>query len=173
MDTMRYGNLGDKKSDVPKNGQIAKKFADGCRKLMQMFQGEMIPESDMRLINYMLDNLVEPSRNRIFIIGEMIEVRPVSKTVVALPSQTRVPLRHKEYQILEAFVFHEGRIIPKEDLYQMVWGVSPTRATIKSLYTTLNGLRQKLLNAVGVSVVSRSNNGCYCLELPVEVICDV
>ncbi|MEZ4210572.1 MAG: helix-turn-helix domain-containing protein [Patescibacteria group bacterium] len=173
MDTMQYGNLDDKASDKLKDDQIARKLATGCRKLIQMFQDGMIPESDMRSINYMVDNLVQPDRNLVFNIGEVVEVHPGTNTAVAIPSRVRIPLRRKEYQVLQVLVFHEGRMISKEQLYQLVWDGVPTRSSIRLLYTTLNGLKKKLAHAAGKSVVSRSKSGYYCLELPVEVVRNV
>lgn len=54
-----------------------------------------------------------------------------------------VPLRPKEYELLEVLLRHRGRLVSREELFQEVWGYDVT-VTSRTLDTHIGELRKKL-----------------------------
>ena len=170
MDTSRYTHLEEALSNSSKKERLTELFKAGCQKLFHLFQAGKIPDSEMQLIIGMIEDFTEPDRYRRFIIGDLVELSPSSRKVVVLPKRTRIQLRIKEYQLLRVLVLHEGRMIPKEVLFQLVWGFPPDNETIRPLFSTMCSLRKITAEATGTNIVSKAEFGMYGLDHPVEVI---
>ena len=70
-----------------------------------------------------------------------LEVRP--SEYLALAGGRALTLSVRELELLAALARREGRIVPREELYQTVWGV-PMRAADRSVDVYVHKLRSKL-----------------------------
>jgi len=76
--------------------------------------------------------------------GEL-EIRP--SEYLALAGGRALTLSVRELELLAALGRREGRIVPREELYQTVWG-APMRAADRSVDVYVHKLRAKLANAL-------------------------
>ena len=76
--------------------------------------------------------------------GEL-EIRP--SEFLALAGGLALTLSVRELELLAALGRREGRIVPREELYQTVWG-APMRAADRSVDVYVHKLRAKLANAL-------------------------
>jgi DNA-binding response OmpR family regulator len=76
--------------------------------------------------------------------GEL-EIRPAEYLAVAGGRVLTLSLR--ELELLAALARREGRIVPREELYQTVWG-APMRADERSVDVYVHKLRSKLADAL-------------------------
>jgi DNA-binding response OmpR family regulator len=76
--------------------------------------------------------------------GEL-EIRP-SEHVVRARGRT-LPLSVRELDLLAALARREGRVVPREELYQTVWG-APMREQDRSVDVYVHKLRTKLEEAL-------------------------
>jgi DNA-binding response OmpR family regulator len=76
--------------------------------------------------------------------GEL-EIRP--SEFLALAGGRALTLSVRELELLAALARREGRIVPREELYQTVWG-APMRASDRSVDVYVHKLRAKLANAL-------------------------
>jgi DNA-binding response OmpR family regulator len=76
--------------------------------------------------------------------GEL-EIRP--SEYLALAAGRALTLSVRELELLAALGRREGRIVPREELYQTVWG-APMRATDRSVDVYVHKLRAKLATAL-------------------------
>ena len=76
--------------------------------------------------------------------GEL-EIRP--SEFLALAGGRALTLSVRELELLAALGRREGRVVPREELYQTVWGV-PMRASDRSVDVYVHKLRAKLANAL-------------------------
>src|SRR5919201_4859009 len=77
-------------------------------------------------------------------VGE-IEIRP--SEYLALAGGRALTLSVRELDLLSALGRREGRIVPREELYQTVWG-APMRASDRSVDVYVHKLRTKLATAL-------------------------
>jgi DNA-binding response OmpR family regulator len=77
-------------------------------------------------------------------VGEL-EVRP--SEYLALAGGRALTLSVRELELLAALARREGRIVPREELYQTVWGV-PMRTADRSVDVYVHKLRSKLADAL-------------------------
>src|SRR3954468_1032932 len=75
--------------------------------------------------------------------GEL-EIRPSEHLALAGGRALRLSLR--ELELLAALARREGRIVPREELYETVWG-APLRADDRSVDVYVHKLRSKLADA--------------------------
>ena len=83
-------------------------------------------------------------------VGEVIkagelEIRP--SEYLALAGGRALTLSVRELELLAALGRREGRIVPREELYQTVWG-APMRAADRSVDVYVHKLRSKLARAL-------------------------
>ena len=76
--------------------------------------------------------------------GEL-EIRP--SEYLALAGGRALTLSVRELDLLSALGRREGRIVPREELYQTVWG-APMRAADRSVDVYVHKLRAKLADAL-------------------------
>jgi DNA-binding response OmpR family regulator len=76
--------------------------------------------------------------------GEL-EIRP--SEYLALAGGRALTLSVRELDLLAALGRREGRIVPREELYETVWG-APMRATDRSVDVYVHKLRSKLAVAL-------------------------
>jgi DNA-binding response OmpR family regulator len=76
--------------------------------------------------------------------GEL-EIRP--SEFLALAGGRALTLSVRELELLAALGRREGRVVPREELYQTVWGV-PMRASDRSVDVYVHKLRAKLANVL-------------------------
>ena len=76
--------------------------------------------------------------------GEL-EIRPAE--YLALAGGRALTLSLKELELLAALARREGRIVPREELYQTVWE-APMRADERSVDVYVHKLRSKLAGAL-------------------------
>jgi DNA-binding response OmpR family regulator len=76
--------------------------------------------------------------------GEL-EIRPADHVVRA--AGRTLPLSLRELDLLAALARREGRIVPREELYETVWG-SPLREQDRSVDVYVHKLRTKLATAL-------------------------
>ena len=76
--------------------------------------------------------------------GEL-EIRP--SEFLALAGGRALTLSVRELELLAALGRREGRIVPREELYQTVWG-APMRAADRSVDVYVHKLRAKLAHAL-------------------------
>jgi DNA-binding response OmpR family regulator len=76
--------------------------------------------------------------------GEL-EIRP--SEYLALAGGRALTLSVRELELLAALGRREGRIVPREELYQTVWG-APMRASDRSVDVYVHKLRSKLAHAL-------------------------
>src|SRR5919108_6511227 len=76
--------------------------------------------------------------------GEL-EIRP--SEYLALAGGRALTLSVRELDLLSALGRREGRIVPREELYETVWG-APMRASDRSVDVYVHKLRSKLANAL-------------------------
>jgi DNA-binding response OmpR family regulator len=74
-----------------------------------------------------------------------LEVRPADH--LALMNGRALSLSVRELELLAALVRRKGRIVPREELYETVWGAS-LRAQDRSVDVYVHKLRSKLARAV-------------------------
>jgi DNA-binding response OmpR family regulator len=74
-----------------------------------------------------------------------LEVRPNDH--LALVKGRALSLSVRELELLAALVRRKGRIVPREELYETVWG-APLRAQDRSVDVYVHKLRSKLARAV-------------------------
>ncbi len=74
-----------------------------------------------------------------------LEIRP--SEFVALARGRALTLSIRELELLAALGRREGRIVPREELYQTVWGL-PMRAADRSVDVYVHKLRAKLAAAL-------------------------
>ena len=74
-----------------------------------------------------------------------LEVRPADH--LALVSGRALSLSVRELDVLVMLVRNQGRIVPREELYETVWG-APLRAHDRSVDVYVHKLRSKLGRAV-------------------------
>jgi DNA-binding response OmpR family regulator len=77
-------------------------------------------------------------------VGE-IEIRP--SEYLALAGGRALMLSVRELDLLAALGRRAGRIVPREELYQTVWG-APMRAADRSVDVYVHKLRSKLASAL-------------------------
>src|SRR5688572_31923936 len=83
-------------------------------------------------------------QTEVLIAGEL-EIRP-SEHVARAGGRT-LSLSVRELELLAALGRREGRIVPREELYETVWG-TPMRATDRSVDVYVHKLRAKLAVAL-------------------------
>ena len=76
--------------------------------------------------------------------GEL-ELRPADH--IALADGRTMPLSTRELELLAALVSREGRVVPREELFHLVWR-APMRATDRSVDVYVHKLRTKLGSAL-------------------------
>jgi DNA-binding response OmpR family regulator len=76
--------------------------------------------------------------------GEL-EIRPSEH--LALAGRRALTLSLRELELLAALARREGRIVPREELYETVWG-APMRADERSVDVYVHKLRCKLADAL-------------------------
>ena len=76
--------------------------------------------------------------------GEL-EIRP--SEFLALAGGRALTLSVRELELLAALGRREGRVVPREELYQTVWG-APMRASDRSVDVYVHKLRAKLATAL-------------------------
>jgi DNA-binding response OmpR family regulator len=76
--------------------------------------------------------------------GEL-EIRPAEH--LARARGRALSLSVRELELLAALARREGRIVPREELYETVWG-APMRASDRSVDVYVHKLRAKLANAL-------------------------
>jgi DNA-binding response OmpR family regulator len=76
--------------------------------------------------------------------GEL-EIRPSDH--LALAGGRALTLSVRELELLAALARRQGRIVPRQELYQTVWG-SPMRAADRSVDVYVHKLRAKLAHAL-------------------------
>jgi DNA-binding response OmpR family regulator len=74
-----------------------------------------------------------------------LEIRPSEH--LALAQGRALSLSVRELDLLAALARREGRIVPREELYETVWG-SPLRAADRSVDVYVHKLRAKLARAL-------------------------
>lgn len=74
-----------------------------------------------------------------------LEVRPGDH--LALAQGRALSLSERELALLAALARRQGRIVPREELYETVWG-APLRAQDRSVDVYVHKLRSKLARAV-------------------------
>jgi DNA-binding response OmpR family regulator len=84
------------------------------------------------------------SHDRVMLVGPL-EIRPAERQAVAAGRTLALSLR--EISLLEALARREGRIVPREELYESVWG-GPLRADDRSVDVYIHKLRVKLADAL-------------------------
>jgi DNA-binding response OmpR family regulator len=78
-------------------------------------------------------------------VGGELEVRPADG--LALAAGRALTLSVREFHVLAALVRHAGRIVSREDLYDMVWGRELRRGD-RSIDVYVHKLRVKLEQAL-------------------------
>jgi len=89
-------------------------------------------------------NAEAPARGEVIKTGEL-EIRPSEYLVLAGGRALTLSLR--ELELLAALARREGRIVPREELYQTVWE-APMRADDRSVDVYVHKLRSKLAEAL-------------------------
>jgi DNA-binding response OmpR family regulator len=84
------------------------------------------------------------STSEVIKAGEL-EIRP--SEYLALAGGRALTLSVRELDLLAALGRREGRIVPREELYETVWG-APMRATDRSVDVYVHKLRSKLATAL-------------------------
>ena len=84
------------------------------------------------------------STGEVIKVGEL-EVRP--SEYLALAGGRALTLSVRELELLAALARREGRIVPREELYETVWRV-PMRAADRSVDVYVHKLRSKLADAL-------------------------
>jgi DNA-binding response OmpR family regulator len=84
-------------------------------------------------------------RNGEVIHAGELEIRPSEH--LALAQGRALSLSVRELDLLSALARREGRIVPREELYETVWG-SPLRAADRSVDVYVHKLRAKLARAL-------------------------
>lgn len=74
-----------------------------------------------------------------------LEVRPGEHLTLA--AGRALSLSARELDLLAALVRRKGRIVPREELYETVWG-APLRASDRSVDVYVHRLRSKLARAI-------------------------
>ena len=87
---------------------------------------------------------MEPAVEDVIRTGEL-EIRPSEH--LALAGGRTLPLSVRELELLAALAGREGKIVAREELYQMVWG-APLRAKDRSVDVYVHKLRAKLASAL-------------------------
>jgi len=85
-----------------------------------------------------------PQTGEVIKAGEL-EIRP--SEYLALAGGRALTLSVRELELLAALARREGRIVPREELYQTVWGV-PMRAADRSVDVYVHKLRSKLADVL-------------------------
>jgi DNA-binding response OmpR family regulator len=89
--------------------------------------------------------MLDPSETREVIkVGEL-EIRPTEYLAVA--GGRTLTLSVRELELLAALGRREGRIVPRAELYETVWG-APMRADDRSVDVYVHKLRSKLATAL-------------------------
>ncbi len=84
-------------------------------------------------------------RQQEIITAGALEIRP---ELYAATAQGRpLPFSVRELELLAALGRRQGRIVPREELYQTVWG-APMRAADRSVDVYVHKLRSKLAHAL-------------------------
>ena len=83
-------------------------------------------------------------QTEVLIAGEL-EIRPAEH--VARAGGRTLSLSVRELELLAALARREGRIVPREELYETVWG-APMRGADRSVDVYVHKLRTKLARAV-------------------------
>jgi DNA-binding response OmpR family regulator len=84
------------------------------------------------------------STSEVIKAGEL-EIRP--SEYLALAGGRALTLSVRELDLLAALGRREGRIVPREELYETVWG-APMRASDRSVDVYVHKLRSKLATAL-------------------------
>jgi len=79
------------------------------------------------------------------IVAGALEIRPSHH--LALASGRPLPLSVRELHLLAALARRAGRVVPREELYDTVWG-APWRETDRSVDVYIHKLRSKLARAL-------------------------
>ena len=84
---------------------------------------------------------MEPMREEEVLRAGDLEVRPHDH--LALVRGRTLPLSVRELDLLAALLRHQGRIVPRDELYTTVWG-APLRSSDRSVDVYIHKLRAKL-----------------------------
>ena len=88
---------------------------------------------------------MQPTNGGEVIRSGELEIRP--SEYLALAGGRALTLSVRELELLAALGRREGRIVPREELYQTVWG-APMRASDRSVDVYVHKLRAKLAQAL-------------------------
>jgi DNA-binding response OmpR family regulator len=88
---------------------------------------------------------MDTTREREVLRAGDLEIRPAEH--LALAQGRALSLSVRELDLLSALARREGRIVPREELYETVWG-SPLRAADRSVDVYVHKLRAKLARAL-------------------------
>jgi DNA-binding response OmpR family regulator len=88
---------------------------------------------------------MDSTREREILRAGELEIRPTEH--LALAGGRALSLSVRELALLSALARREGRIVPREELYETVWG-SPLRADDRSVDVYVHKLRAKLGDAL-------------------------
>jgi len=87
---------------------------------------------------------MDTTRDEVLRAGDL-EVRPAEH--LALAQGRALSLSVRELDLLAALARREGRIVPREELYETVWG-APLRDADRSVDVYIHKLRSKLSRAL-------------------------
>jgi DNA-binding response OmpR family regulator len=79
------------------------------------------------------------------VVAPDLEIRP--SHFVALARGRALRLSQRELELLTALARHQGRVVPRQELYEIVWG-SQLRADDRSVDVYVHKLRTKLAEAL-------------------------
>jgi DNA-binding response OmpR family regulator len=88
---------------------------------------------------------MDTTREREVLHAGELEIRPTEH--LALAGGRALSLSVRELALLSALARREGRIVPRDELYETVWG-SPLRADDRSVDVYVHKLRSKLADAL-------------------------
>jgi DNA-binding response OmpR family regulator len=89
--------------------------------------------------------LMDTTREREVLRAGELEIRPTEH--LALAEGRALSLSVRELALLSALARRQGRIVPREELYETVWG-APLRADDRSVDVYVHKLRAKLGRAL-------------------------
>jgi len=82
---------------------------------------------------------MQPSQD--VILAGRLEIRPADHLAIA--EGRALALSVRELDLLAALALRQGRIVPREELYETIWG-TPLRASDRSVDVYVHKLRTKL-----------------------------
>ncbi len=85
--------------------------------------------------------LTEPSRDRATVLVGGLAVR--SDLFQAFAGEHSADLTRREFELIQLLAAHEGQVLPREDIYERVWGYAMAHGD-RSVDVFVRKLRQKL-----------------------------